>query len=54
MSDKANAFLGRRKTNWAHAFAIIDFYDEGRFTVDVVQIIDGKANVWGQLIDGNK
>ena len=35
-------------------FAIIDFYDKGRFTVDVVQIIDGKATVWGELIDGNK
>ena len=54
MSDEANEWLGHRKINWAHAFAIIDFYDEGRFTVDVVQIIDGKATVWGQLIDGNK
>ena len=54
MSHEANEWLGRRKTRWAHAFAIIDFYDEGRFTVDVVQIIEGKATVWGQLIDGNK
>ena len=54
MSDEANEWLGHRKINWAHAFAIIDFYDKGRFTVDVVQIIDGKATVWGQLIDGNK
>ena len=54
MSEEANEWLGRRKINWAHAFAIVDFYDEGRFTVDVVQIIDGKATVWGQLIDGNK
>ena len=54
MSDEANAWLGHRKINWAHAFAIIDFYDNGRFTVDVVQIIDGKASVWGKMIDGNK
>ena len=54
MSAEKNEWLGNRKINWAHAFAIVDFYDEGRFTVDVVQIIDGKARVWGQLIDGNK
>ena len=54
MSDEVNAWLGHRKINWAHAFAIVDYYDNGRFTVDVVQIIDGKARVWGQLIDGNK
>jgi len=54
MSADKNAWLGNRKINWGHAFAIIDFYDKGRFTVDVVQIIDGKATVWGELIDGNK
>jgi hypothetical protein len=54
MSHEANTWLRRRKTRWSHAFAIVDFYDKGRFTVDVVQIIDGKATVWGQLIDGNK
>ena len=54
MSAEKNAWLGNRKINWGHAFAIIDFYDKGRFTVDVVQIIDGKATVWGELIDGNR
>ena len=54
MSAAANAWLSNRAINWAHAFAIVDYYDDGRFTVDVVQIIDGKATVWGELIDGNK
>ena len=54
MSHEANKWLGRREINWAHAFAIVDYYDNGNFTVDVVQIIAGKARVWGQLIDGNK
>ena len=55
MRDEANTWLGNRKTNWAHAFAIVDFYDKaGHFTVNVVQIIDGKCSVWGKLIDGNK
>ena len=54
MSPEKNEWLGNRKINWAHAFAIVDFYGKGRFTVDVVQIIDGRATVWGELIDGNK
>ena len=54
MSTEANAWLDNRRINWAHAFAIIDFYDKGNFTVDVVQIIDGKCSIWGNMIDGNK
>jgi len=53
MSSNANEWLGNRKINWAHAFAIVEFYDDGLFTVDVVQIIKGKASVWGELINGN-
>jgi len=53
MSTESNAWLDNRRVNWAHAFAIIDFYGEGNFTVDVVQIIDGKCSIWGNMIDGN-
>lgn len=51
--DAGNAWLGRRRTNWGHAFAIVDFFSNGMFTVDVVRIIDGKCTVWGNLIDGD-
>ena len=54
MSKESNAWLGGREHNWSHAFAIVDFFDGGYFTTDVVQIIKGKAVVWGNLIDGNK
>ena len=54
MSSEKNAWLGGRQHKWAHAFAIVDFYKAGKFTVDIVQIIDGKAAVWGKLLDGNK
>ena len=52
MSTEANAWLDNRNHNWAHAFAIIDFYGDD-FTVDVVQIIEGKCSIWGNMIDGN-
>ena len=54
MGAEKNAWLGGRPNNWQQAFAIVDFYDKGKFTVDIVQIIEGKAMVWGNLIDGNK
>jgi hypothetical protein len=55
MEAEANEWLSNRKINWAHAFAIVDFYDKaGNFTVDVVQIIDGKCSIWGELLDGNE
>lgn len=54
MSKQSNAWLGGREHNWSHAFAIVDFFDKGYFTTNVIQIIKGKAVVWGKLIDGNK
>ena len=53
MSSEKNKWLGGRQHRWAHAFAIVDYYQGGRFTVDIVQIIDGRTTVWGELLDGN-
>ena len=53
MSKDKNAWLGGRQHNWSHAFAVVDFYDKGRFTVHVVQIVDGKTSLWGEVLDGN-
>jgi hypothetical protein len=54
MSEEKNLWLGGRRHNWSHAFAIVDYYDKGMFTVHIVQIIDGKTSLWGELINGNK
>ena len=47
-------WLSGRLTNWNHAFAIIDFFKNGNYKVEVVEIIDGVTTLWGQLLDGNK
>jgi len=52
--EKGNEWLGGRRTNWGHAFAIVDFWDSGHFTVHVVNIIKGKCSLWGNVINGNK
>ena len=45
-------WLGGRLTNWNHAFAIVNFFKNGNFNVEVVEIINGKTTLWGQLIKG--
>jgi len=52
MRDEQNTWLGGRPINWSHAFAIVDFFTKGHFTVHVIQIIDGRTSLWGELING--
>tara|TARA_R100000234_G_scaffold164_1_gene102 strand:+ start:1242 stop:2021 length:780 start_codon:yes stop_codon:yes gene_type:complete len=54
MKEEANSWLDNRRINWAHAFAIVDFYAKGLFTVHIIQIINGKTSLWGELINGNR
>jgi len=52
MSAEKNTWLRGRLHNWNHAFAIVNFYKGGNFQVEVVEIVDGRACVWGQEIVG--
>ena len=54
MSQAQNSWLGGRQHNWSHAFAIVDFFNGGLFTVHVIQVINGMTSLWGEVIDGNK
>tara|TARA_Y100000593_G_scaffold24909_1_gene49597 strand:- start:293 stop:1084 length:792 start_codon:yes stop_codon:yes gene_type:complete len=54
MTPEKNKWLQNRKHNWSHAFAIVDFLKNGYFTVHVIQIINGRTSLWGELVDGNK
>ena len=45
-------WLCGRLTNWNHAFAIIDFYKDGNYNVQIVEIINGRTSLWGEIIDG--
>ena len=42
------AWLSGRLTNWNHAFAIIDWFKNGDYKVEVIEIINGKTTLWGQ------
>jgi len=52
MSSSKNKFLKGRPHNWAHAFAIVDYYKGGRFTVTLIKIVDGKTTIFGEEIKG--
>ena len=52
MAEDKNDWLDNRRINWAHAFAIVDFYHGGLFTVHIIQIINGRTSLWGELIEG--
>ena len=45
-------WLSGRLTNWNHAFAIIDFFKNGNYKVEIVEIIKGRTSLWGELLEG--
>jgi len=47
MSPQQNTWLKGRLHNWNHAFGIVTWYKNGNFQVEVIDIVDGRANVWG-------
>jgi hypothetical protein len=51
MRAEQNAWLGRRPINWTHAFAIVDFFKNGDYKVEIVEIINGRTTLWGELIE---
>jgi len=53
-SAEKNRWLRGRLNNWNHAFGIITWFekDDGNFQLEVIDIIKGKANVYGEIIKG--
>ena len=54
MSSDKNKWLRGNLHNWNHAFAVVDWFSNGDFKVEVVEIINGRTSLWGKLLDGNK
>lgn len=52
MSPEANQWLRGRLNNWGHAFAVVDFFTDGNFKIEVVEIINGKTALWGEILEG--
>ena len=54
MSKETNMWLNNRQVNWAHAIGVADWFPNGDFRLEVVDIVNGKTFLWGKKIDGNK
>ena len=52
MSAEANQWLRGRLNNWGHAFAVVDFFTDGNFKIEVVEIINGRTTLWGEILEG--
>ena len=50
MSPENNKWLRGRLHNWNHAVAIVDWFKNGDFKVEVIEIINGKTTLWGKEI----
>ena len=51
MSREVNSFC-KSLINWSHAFAIVDFYEDRNFKIEVVEVINGRTSLWGKIIHG--
>jgi hypothetical protein len=51
MDRDSNDWVGPRAMNWSHAFAIASFF-RGIHTVEVVEVKDGRATLWGHELNG--
>ena len=52
MSAMKNKWLRGRLHNWNHAFGVIDWFKNGDFKVEVIEIVKGKTTLWGNVIEG--
>lgn len=50
MTNEKNEWLGGKTHNWSHAFAIVDYFNGGFFNVHMVQIMNGRTSLWGEMI----
>ena len=52
MSPARNKWLKGRLHNWNHGFGIVDWFSNGNFKVEVVEIVNGITSLWGKIING--
>jgi len=54
MCNLSPNFMKNKPNKWSHGFAIIHFFENGWFDVDIKRIVQGKFVYNGKLYDGNK
>ena len=54
LCDLAPAYGKNRPNKWSHGFAVVHFFKNGYFDVDIKRIVQGRCIYNGKLYDGNK
>ena len=54
MCNLAPSYMRNRPNKWSHGFAVVYFYENGYFDVDLKRIVQGRCIFNGKLYDGNK
>ena len=54
MSPQKNKWLRGRLHNWNHAVGVVDWFGNGNFKVEVVEIVDGTTSIWGKVINAKR
>lgn len=47
-----NKWLRGRLHTWSHCVGIVDWFSNGNFKVEQVEIVDGTTSLWGEIIYG--
>ena len=52
--EKDEDWLKGKPVNWNHGIALVHFWKNGNFVVEVVEIVKGKTIFRGEEINGSK
>jgi hypothetical protein len=51
---KDEDWLLGKPVNWNHGFALVHFFKNGNFIVEVIEILNGVTVFRGEVVDGRK
>jgi predicted phosphodiesterase len=54
LCDMSPDYMRNRPNDWTHGFAVVYFFEDGSFDVDLKRIVKGKFVYNGKLYDGNR
>ena len=54
LCDMAPDYMKNRPNKWTHGFAIVHFFEDGSFDVDLKRIVNGRFVYNSKIYDGNK
>lgn len=54
LCDMSPDYMKGKPNKWTHGFAVVNFFEDGTFDVDLKRIVNGRFVYHGKIYDGNK